>query len=82
MTARSRLIACAKLVTAQYRQYDGYWDNYRLARSSRSVKYKGGSQLFRGRVVLARPDMSSWFDPDTGHECNAPVGVLSPYPDY
>ncbi len=76
MKIRERLIAYATQVKAQYPQYANFYDNYILARATRTVRYKGGAVLARGRFVIADPKLDLWFDPDTTNDCQAEKGIL------
>lgn len=62
----------------QYPQYANHFDNWVLANANteRVLKYKGGSRLVDGRWVLASPDLTNWYDPDTGNICVVDAGVL------
>lgn len=62
---------------AKYPQYTNYFSGWVLASATRTVKYKGGSQLYRGRWVLSSPDLTSWYDPDCGYVCGVQPGDLT-----
>lgn len=74
-----RLKMVAKVSLAQYPQYDGYHDNWILAMGTRSLNYKGGTRLCKGRMVLASPDLLTFYDPDTNYHCSVNRGDLAPY---
>lgn len=67
---RKRLIQFAKLTYAEHRQYDGYFDNWVVAKATSSYRYKGGTVVAPDRWLLASPDLATFFDPDTGHCCS------------
>lgn len=59
-------------------QYQGYFDAWVLAEAKNNnvIAYKGGSQLIKGRWVLASPDLRQWYDPDNGFICAVDAGNL------
>ena len=61
-----------------YPQYNNYYDFWVLAEGRRTMKYTGGSVLCKKRIVLANPELTAWYDPDTGHECGVNDGDLYP----
>jgi hypothetical protein len=77
--ATTRLRRMAEDDHAPYPQYAAHFDLWVLTIACVSAKYKGGSHLTKGRIVLASPDMTTWYDPDTGHLCGVSAGVLEAY---
>jgi hypothetical protein len=57
LTAHLRAEAAAE--HAQYPQYDGYWDDWRLAEVTRRVKTKRGVAFEPGDLVLVSPEVRS-----------------------
>lgn len=69
---RQALIAEAAAAHAQYPQYEGHWDGWRVAEVTRRQVSKGRREAFRaGELVLVAPD--------TRHERVAPKGSMVEY---
>lgn len=66
---KERLKTVATMCHAEWPQYRGYFDNWVLARATKTIRYKGASILAEGRYVLAHPSLTSWYDPDANCEC-------------
>lgn len=75
---RQRMIEYANSLRRKYPQYLNYYDEWIICKAKRTVRYKGGAVLCRGRLVLADPSLSTWFDPDTGNDCAVEIGTLQP----
>lgn len=73
---KERLKNIARDGHKDYRQYDNFFDFWVLAQGKKVSSYKGGSRLCKGRIVLASPDLRSWYDPDLNYVCGVEVGAL------
>ncbi len=60
-TIRQTLVAQAEAQLAQYPQYRGHWDGWRVGRITRDVKTKLGVAFKRDDVVLYTDDRGARF---------------------